>query len=228
MESARFDSLTRHVATSQSRRRTLRLLATGIGALLLAQSTPEEAAAKCVGLNQRCHAKKPGIGRWRKCCRGTRCKAGRCRANACRSATGLIYCAGRCVDILADESNCGSCGTVCQSFATCCAGRCTFLGNDDSNCGRCGNVCPMGENGLRRDCDHGTCDTSCFAVDQTCCDTCEKPCCGGYPCTTLESGLKTCTHPRADLGQPCVPDTTPGGPWCKNNVPCTGGLCRFN
>jgi hypothetical protein len=162
-----------------------------------------------------------------KCCRGTRCQGGKCRPNGCAAFTGLTFCGGQCVSTLTDPSNCGACGNACPSGAACCQGLCTYLHNDTRNCGACGQVCPTGMDGLRRSCIRGVCDTSCFAVDQTCCLDCEKPCCGGYPCTTLESGLKTCTYPRADYGEPCVSDTTPGGPWCKGDVPCTGGFCRY-
>jgi hypothetical protein len=79
--------------------------------------------------------------------------------------TGLVDCAGSCVDLREDGSNCGHCGTVCalaHSRSVCDAARCvvsscdagfdncddlhasgceTDLLNDPKNCGGCGNVC---------------------------------------------------------------------------------------
>jgi hypothetical protein len=250
------------------------------------QVQPEEAVAKCVGLNQRCHAKKPGIGRWRKCCRGTRCKAGRCRANACRIATGLTYCAGHCVDLLQDSNNCGDCGiacapgwfcckgSCCPAGTTCCDGRCcpinqtccrgvccgsgefccadgtcscgggcctggttccyrdnrflcTDLSSNPNHCGRCHNVCPTGENGQPRPCQNGVCDNSCIAPS----GLCESE---GLPCCETDSQVYACQLRVSDGGHACQPLCAKYGTACRNaasccdDIPCTGGLCRFN
>src|SRR5688572_23177030 len=190
MDGSPFDGLARQLARGGSRRRTLRLLATGIGALLVTQLKPQEAAAACQGLNQRCSTKrlKRGQGhtlgkRRLKCCRGTRCQGGKCRPNGCAAFTGLTFCAGQCVSTLTDPSNCGGCGGVCPSGSPCCGGRCTYLTNDSANCGACGNVCPLGRNGLPRSCIQSVCDTSCTPPGETCGLTETKPCCDGIPCT---------------------------------------------
>ena len=83
---------------------------------------------------------------------------GQCLPAACPS--GLANCAGVCRDLLNDNTNCGTCGTVCaagrvcsaaactlscQSGLTNCGGVCTNLLTDNANCGTCGTVCEAGK-----------------------------------------------------------------------------------
>jgi len=68
------------------------------------------------------------------------------------------YCDGRCVDVLSNPDNCGSCGFACNDTATCvngickcaggnirCDGRCVDPTSDDDHCFECGNACPDGQ-----------------------------------------------------------------------------------
>src|SRR5262245_51650650 len=63
-------------------------------------------------------------------------------------------CNGACVDTKTDDKNCGKCGTVCPTGATCtasacqcqnstlrCGNACVDSKTDTSNCGKCGLVC---------------------------------------------------------------------------------------
>jgi hypothetical protein len=68
------------------------------------------------------------------------CQWGEC-GEQCRSPTPQC-CPLGCVNRLTDENNCGSCGNVCPTHATCCWGICADLMNDPSNCGYCGTICP--------------------------------------------------------------------------------------
>jgi hypothetical protein len=67
---------------------------------------------------------------------------------------GETECGGRCVDLLTDLDNCGSCGNaattleVCRAGARACApgvatcdGACTDLARDATSCGACGTTC---------------------------------------------------------------------------------------
>ncbi len=71
-----------------------------------------------------------------------------------------VTCAGACVDITSDRSNCGGCNNscgasqvcqestcvnlVCPTNATPCPGACVFTQADNNNCGQCGVQCPAG------------------------------------------------------------------------------------
>ena len=85
--------------------------------------------------------------------------------------TALNNCTGQCVNLLLDNSNCGSCANQCVSGQTCVAGQCTTncaygLNNctgqcvnfllDNSNCGSCAHECVSGQT-----CVAGQCTTNC-------------------------------------------------------------------
>ncbi len=48
-------------------------------------------------------------------------------------APGQTNCAGTCVDLQSDTSNCGTCGTVCAGAETCIGGACTLDPDDDDD-----------------------------------------------------------------------------------------------
>jgi hypothetical protein len=74
-------------------------------------------------------------------------------------------CGGACTDLQIDPANCGTCGHVCASGASCnngscacgaetnlCGGACVNVLTDPRNCGGCGKMCFPG-----RTCRNGTC-----------------------------------------------------------------------
>ncbi|KAG6549371.1 hypothetical protein Mapa_009089 [Marchantia paleacea] len=58
-------------------------------------------------------------------------------------AGGRNCCAGKCVNLGTDNSNCLLCGNKCPTGTTCCNSLCLNLQNNSFNCGRCGLVCPF-------------------------------------------------------------------------------------
>lgn len=78
---------------------------------------------------------------------------------------GEAFCNGACIPVLADTSNCGSCGNVCSPGIVCiggvcrcpagvdvCNGRCTDITSDPNNCGSCGNACGAGQSCRQSQC----------------------------------------------------------------------------
>ena len=47
-----------------------------------------------------------------------------CAAGRCGCPAGQTLCGGSCVSLATDRSNCGACGNVCGSSATCSGGAC--------------------------------------------------------------------------------------------------------
>jgi hypothetical protein len=118
MDGIHFDQIARDQSVTGSRRQTLKLLAAGLLAPVLAHLGPRETAAACRKFNQQCSANAP-------CCPGTgmRCQDGRCR---CRN--GRRRCAGAgptCVKVSNHPKHCGRCGHKCPAHKPCCFdGKC--------------------------------------------------------------------------------------------------------
>jgi hypothetical protein len=133
-------------------------------------------------------------------------------ADAGGCPSGQTACAGACVDLTTDSSNCGACGVTCDPSQPCdrgtcpaaevpdsgptcdtgspCNGACVDLTSDPANCGTCGNPCGFAETCLRATCipnsvdlDAG-CDPAAIC-NGVCVDLGSDPeNCGscGYPC----------------------------------------------
>jgi hypothetical protein len=95
--------------------------------------------------------------------------------------TGLTLCNGFCVNLSANNSNCGACGNVCSGSqctnGSCgcpageqlCSGACVNLKTDRNNCGACGAACSLGQR-----CSNAEC--ACPAGTDLCCDLgCRAP-----------------------------------------------------
>src|SRR5262249_27717760 len=78
-----------------------------------------------------------------------------CVNGACSCGTNKRVCNGSCIDVSADNNNCGTCGHTCDTtMEQCVAGQCQCLGSLEScfgtcvdttteprNCGQCGRQC---------------------------------------------------------------------------------------
>jgi hypothetical protein len=129
------------------------------------------------------------------------------------SVTPCITCGSDCIDVTADDQNCGGCGVVvglghcvggkpsCNPGATVCGGTCVDLTSDPQNCGACNNAVPAGTS-----CESGqvTCPPSpqgpqilcggqCVsALDPSHCGACARDC-GDGSCECNGGSASSCT-----------------------------------
>jgi cysteine-rich repeat protein len=117
-------------------------------------------------------------------------------------------CAGACVDLETDPSNCGACGLTCPRNARCNARTCE---------------CPLGES---------VCNNVCvnFATDPANCGGCTLACGPGQVCSGGTCG-NVCAAPRRMCGMSCTDTTTDNANcgMCSNLCPsgstCSAGAC---
>jgi hypothetical protein len=120
---------------------------------------------------------------------------------------GETACSGKCVSLLEDDANCGTCGaavdrplrtceagvSVCDPLVALCGDACTDLLHDPDNCGTCGNAC--GPQELCATTGGGTCTPACadgleacgrscvtLATDAFHCGACGRACAAGEAC----------------------------------------------
>jgi hypothetical protein len=173
----------------------------------------------------------------RACAAGVACQNGMCggggqvtcppSAQTCTDAAGgKVYCA----DTQHDPGNCGACGHVCPSNATCTAGTCqggggtgtypglaacpgangapmcTNLTSDPANCGACGTVCTSGQ--------------SCYGGQ--CASAPPPPTCppDATTCTDAAGGKTYCTNLAYDPG-----NCGACGMVCPAGNACQNGAC---
>jgi len=145
-----------------------------------------------------------------------------------------------CGNTQTNPQNCGTCGNVCPSGATCSAGKCTctkgeVCGNacadlltDAKHCGACGTVCSGGPPNTTWSCVAGVCTMGCGSSQTACnsvcvdtssdkanCGTCGNACGGGEQCCT--GTCKNTTNDNANCGT-C-------GIACSNGQTCTNSAC---
>jgi len=163
--------------------------------------------------------------------------------------SGQMSCAGSCVDTQTDNSNCGTCGTVCGTGQTCtagvcacmtgqtlCAGACVDTQSSDAHCGACGTACPSGQT-----CRAGVCGAACAAPRTVCGTTCadtqtDSANCGscGTMCPagqTCQMGACACAGGGRVCGGMCINAQTDNnncgdcGVVCPSGQTCTAGTC---
>ena len=97
---------------------------------------------------------------------------------------GEMMCNGACVNVQADQNNCGGCGTTCSGGRTCQNSQCacpsglldcnnSCVASDATHCGSCVNSCSSGEvcnnNACMGSCGSlMPCGTGCCQANQTC------------------------------------------------------------
>jgi hypothetical protein len=156
--------------------------------------------------------------------------SGECR---CGSGDGCgadeSCCDGECLDLQADEDNCGRCGRVCRTGTSCeegecrcpnaaetaCPDGCFNLQTDEEHCGRCGRQCATGATCNAGVCECDTageeaCDGECVRIDTNQnCGECGNEC---------VAGRTMCIDPAGSLPRDC---------YCPNvNHRLCGGTCR--
>ena len=166
---------------------------------------------------------------------------------------GLTQCGGKCVDLNADNGNCGKCGTQCgaghvctagvcalscQSGLTNCYGTCVDLSADLQHCGKCGQGCKPGHV-----CSSSACSLSCQAGLTDCkgscvntktdyynCGVCGTNCLPGQTCAagkcvySCPSGQSLCTNVCVDLTS-SVKHCGKCDNGCAKGQLCTSGSC---
>jgi hypothetical protein len=132
-------------------------------------------------------------------------------------------CSGKCADLKTDSANCGKCGTVCPTGATCvqgscqctatdsgsaqtkCGSACVDTKTDNTNCGKCGTLCGNDAGAVLGGgtwaCLNGTCGITCPM---------NKTECGGA-CVDMKTDNDNC----GSCSNACVAMTEQ----------CTQGLC---
>ena len=145
MDGNRFDTLTKHLAESSSRRQVVKGLGGGIvaGLLALVGTGGIEAAKPCPKPRTSCGTGKDKV------CVDLATDAANCGvcANAC---TAPANATATCVS--------GTCGFECTQGLTACGGACVDLVTDVTNCGTCGNACDDGNECTTNSCSLGSCE----------------------------------------------------------------------
>jgi hypothetical protein len=202
MDKNRFDGLTRQLAQRENRRQALKtLLAGGVGAAaVVLGGTGADAKGKPDKPD------KPG-------------KPECCPTSAPR------LCGLTCTDTSSDASNCGACGTTCQSYQTCTDGVCTGAAPECTNA----QECPASSN----ECKEAACAAGV-------CEFTNRP--AGTPITPQTPGdchVEVCdgnggTTPQIDntdtpASGPCTTGTctagSPSQPPKAAGTSCPGGIC---
>lgn len=135
-------------------------------------------------------------------------------------------CLGECVNLLANQTFCGSCNTACAEAEFCAAGSCVTtcpdslpdsctdepagnicvnFDNDVSNCGSCGNACATGQ----------------VCLEGACADSCDPDGSGGG---SSSNGLTNCDGSCANLANDPLHCGTCANA-CAAGQLCSNGAC---
>ncbi len=193
------------------------------------------------------------------CPAGNVCVAGACTLECpmyttrCTTNAGDAGSVPFCANTLADNANCGACGTVCAAGQVCSAGVCmascpagqTVCGaacadtqTDRANCGTCGTACGTG-----MVCTAGACVISCPAGQMVCgaacvdvqtdrsnCGACGTACSAGMACNVGVCAT-SCPAAQTVCGAACVDTQTDRancgtcGTACAAGMVCAAGVC---
>jgi hypothetical protein len=231
MDAARFDRLTRRLATRMPRRSLLRGAVVAGAAALLGRAEPGLARAQgdCGALM--------GIA-----CQGD----GECQGfGAVPQCPQMACCGGVCTDLAFDAVNCGACGLTCPPGSFCddgqcmspcepplvdCNGLCVDVASDPGNCGDCFAVCDAGTT-----CMDGVCAcpdglTNCFGAcvdplsDPGNCGACGVGCAAGLLCV---DGTCACPPGLSPCGDVCIDVMSDPSNCGACGIVCAdGGACR--
>jgi hypothetical protein len=138
MDEHRFDTLTRSLVASGSRRGALRLLVSlGLGGTLIPLGA-ERAAAQC-GLVRTSTQRASRCSRRNSCCENARCKNKRCK---CKPEWCDTDDDGLCETQLGTDAACKACDDACDEFQSC---RGVFGTRFKDCCRPLGQVCELGQ-----------------------------------------------------------------------------------
>jgi hypothetical protein len=151
--------------------------------------------------------------------------------------SGETNCGGRCVSLLSDANNCGSCGKAATSLQVCragaltcapgtglCDGTCTDLARDPLHCGSCTSACASSDycttesstTSCTSSCPTGysACSGACVDLqsDRLNCNACGNACPSGQTCHTGTCGadLSVACYASGDV-QPVDAELNPAG-----------------
>jgi hypothetical protein len=161
------------------------------------------------------------------------------------------YCEGRCcgsqcVDLTADNANCGDCGNACPTGQSCLGGHCSAggcgmtgapcgagqtccsmtgcraLDSDPANCGSCGNICDRATKctGGKCLCGNVECTSGQKCCSGTCAATCNMP--PANPDMATSGPLPDCDCSRRGFGLGCLLF----GPCIAKNCCAGDGTCK--
>jgi hypothetical protein len=197
-----FDELAKGLASGTvSRSKALRLMGAALvgGALASFPGAAWAARPECPS-GVRCKGQ---------CCpEGATCEKG--AGGGCTCPSDTTNCGGVCTDLLASDSNCGSCGNACVTGASCVAGGCQCPSGQLECGGQCvSTACPEGQTFNPDLC-------GCVPSVSTCTESTETDACGTSPdfrsvcrCLPDVDGTPTCIRSSAGGDETrCTPCTS--------------------
>jgi hypothetical protein len=214
MDAESFDTWTRALITTRTRRAALWLLASGAAGGMLALPGDRAAATDCKKLGKGC---APPLER---CCGGARCRDGHCVAHCRRERhCGNDECCGPCDEC--DTTGLLGCTPKPKPTCTNCeeptchpdSGEFVCFPTCEASQECCGNKCIT-------KCDAGKCE-KCDEASKSCTSKCPsgESCCGGT-CVSTGTDAKNCGGCGKTCTDPMAPDCVNGLCQCKTATTC--------